>query len=260
MRRNILNSVLAIMLLTFLGSCRAKKDLVKSGPSSVAISGNKAEALKLVSNNTAKYSTLSIKAKADLDIAGNENDATLTLRIRRGEAIWVSVTALAGLEIARVLITPDSIKIRNNLESTYISKPFSYLYEFTSPEINFSTLETIIAGNPQKEVVTEQADLSIQGNQYILKKMVGSLIHSINFNELNKVALTNLKDEAADQEVFVRYGDFIKVEDQIFPHLVNIKSRVENKNVVIDLVYNRIGINEVLDMPFSIPKRFTVKN
>jgi hypothetical protein len=60
--------------------------------------------------------------------------------------------------------------------------------------------------------------------------------------------------------VFVQYGDFIKVEDQIFPHRVNMKSQVENKNITIDLVYSRIGINETLDMPFSIPKRFTVKN
>jgi hypothetical protein len=195
-----------------------------------------------------------------VNIAGHENDVSLNIRIRQGKAIWVSVTAIAGLEIARVLITPDSIKVRNGLESTYIKKPFSYLYDFTNSQVTFGTLETILAGNPQKEVVTEESDLSIRDNRLVLKRIVESLIYTLQFNELNKVVLTSLQDEGANQTLFVNYADFMKVEDQIFPHLVNIKSNVERKNVVIDLKYSRVGINETVEMPFSIPKSFTAKD
>jgi hypothetical protein len=86
------------------------------------------------------------------------------------------------------------------------------------------------------------------------------MIYVLRFNDLNKVVQTSLRDEAAIQNLSVDYGDFMKVEDQVFPHLVKIRSQLERKNVVIDLKYNRVGINEIVEMPFSVPKRFTVKN
>lgn len=260
MRKNILNSILVLIILSAFLGCKAKKDIIKAGPSTGEIESNKASRLVAINKSALKYSTLSIKAKADLKIDGNENDVTMSIRIRKGEAIWVSVTAIAGLEIARALITPDSVKILNRLEGTYTNKAFSYIYDFANRQVNFGTLEAILAGNPLKEVVTEQADLSIQGNQAVLSGMLESLIYNIRFNELNKVVQTSLKDEAAAQTLLINYSDFNGLETQVIPLLVNLKSQAERKNVVIDLKYSRVELNQTLEMPFSVPKRFTVKN
>jgi hypothetical protein len=248
-------------MVLVLFSCKGRKETLPANPtSSVLKTGSKTEVLKVIGDNSTKYSTLSIKGKADLNIEGSQNDVTLNMRVRRGQAIWVSVTAIAGLEIARAYITPDSIRVINRLESTYLAKPFSYIYEFTNSQVNFNTLETILTGNPQKEVVTDSSELSIQANQVVLRRMIESMVYVLHFNELNKVAHTSLRDEDAVQELSVDYGEFMKVEDQVFPHLVKIKSQLESKNVVIDLKYNRIGLDEIVEMPFSVPKRFTVKN
>ena len=260
MRKNILNNLLAMLIVFILFSCKAKKDIIRTNSPSSAVSNNKTEVLKIIGSNSAKYSTLSIKSKADLSIGSNQNDVSLNIRVRHGEAIWVSVTALAGLEIARAYITPDSIQVINRLESTFINKPFSYIYDFTNPQVDFNTLETIVVGNPQKEVVTDSSELSIQDNQVVLKRIIESMIYVLRFNSLNKVVQTSLRDEVAVQNLSVDYGDFTMVEGQVFPHLVKIKSQLERKNVVIDLKYSRVGINEIVEMPFSVPKRFTVKN
>lgn len=248
------------MVLVLL-SCKARKETLPANPtSSVLTTGSKTEVLKVIGDNSAKYSTLTIKAKADLNIGASQNDVTLNMRVRRGQAIWVSVTAIAGLEIGRAYITPDSIRFINRLESTYLAKPFSYIYGFTNSQVNFNTLETILTGNPQKEVVTDSSELSIQAKQVVLRRVIESMVYVLHFNELNKVVHTSLRDEDAVQDLSVDYGEFMKVEDQVFPHLINVKSQLESKNVVIDLKYNRIGINEIVEMPFSVPKRFTVKN
>jgi len=206
------------------------------------------------------YSTLAIRAKADLNLNGNRNDVTMNMRIRSGEAIWVSVTAIAGLEVARALITPDSIKVLNKLEGTYTRKPFSYIYQFANEQIKFSTLESIITGNPIKEIVTEQSELSIQNDQAVLSGIARSLVYDLRVNHIDKVIRTSLKDERAGQDLEIEYGDFIYVQGQSVPHQVNIRSNAERKNVDIDLKYSRIELNQPVDMPFSVPKRFTVKN
>jgi len=260
MRRNILNSFLLLICLSAAVGCKAKREIIRSAPAVKADKSSKSEKLLAITNNSLDYSTLSIKARADLNIAGNENDVSMNIRIRKGEAIWVFVSAFAGLEVARALITPDSVKILNKLENTYTKKPFSYIYNFANDQVTFETLESILAGNPLKEVVTDRSEMSIQSDQVILAGMLESLAYSVRFNDVNKVIETILRDKAAAQDLSVSYGDFIKTEGMIIPHTVDIKSQVEGKNVVINLKYSRVELNQTLDMPFSVPKKFTVKN
>ncbi|RYG21494.1 MAG: DUF4292 domain-containing protein, partial [Chitinophagaceae bacterium] len=60
-------------------------------------------------------------------VNGNENNVTMLIRIEKDKKIWVSVTAIAGIEVARAVITPDSLLLRDNLNKTYARKPFSYI-------------------------------------------------------------------------------------------------------------------------------------
>ena len=258
MRKDISNSILSILLVSALLGCKAKKDLIKPEVASKVVDFNKAKILTAIRNNVSKYSTLSIRAKADLKIDNSDNEVTMNIRINHGKAIWVSVTAIAGLEVARTLITPDSVKIINRLESTYLQKQFDYLYKFSNKQINFNTLEDILAGNPVKETVTENSNLSIQVNQSVLSGMLGSLAYNLVFTGKHQLIQTSLKDDAASQFLVVDYDHLLEVQDQVFPHTVNIRSQADRKNIVINLKYSRLEINETLNMPFSVPKRFTV--
>ena len=260
MRRNISNSFLLVIVLFALQSCKAKKEIVKAGSTGAAVSSDKSARLASISNSSLDYTSLSIRAKADLSINGNDNNVSMNIRIRKGEAIWVSVTAIAGLEVARALITPDSLKVLNWLESTYIKKPFNYIYNFTNDQVDFNTVEDIFAGNPLRQALSEQPDLKIEGNQAILEGMLKSLAYSIRFNEQDKVIQSSLKDEEAAQNLLVNYNDFMEVETQLIPSQVSISSEAERKNIVINLKYSRVELNQALEMPFKVSKRFTVKD
>lgn len=260
MRRNILNSFLLISLVFALSSCKAKREVVKTGSVPAVASTSKSARLASINNSSLSYSSLSIKAKADLNINGNENNVSMNIRIRKGEAIWVSVTAIAGLEVARALITPDSVKVLNWLENTYIKKPFNYIYNFTNDQVDFTTIEEIFAGNPLRQALLEQPDLKVEGREAVLEGIFKSLVYSIRFNEHDKVILSSLKDEEAMQNLLVNYDDFIEVETQLIPGQVSIKSEAERKNIVINLRYNRIDLNQAFEMPFKVSKRFTVKD
>lgn len=245
------------MLSVFVG-CKAKKRT--PAKSIEPVKSSAAAKLTAINKAALSYSTLAIRARADLKLNGNSNDVTMNIRVRSGEAIWVSVTAIAGLEVARALITPDSIKLMNKLESTYTRKPFSYIHEFANEQIKFATLEAILTGNPIKEVVTERSDLSIQGDMTVLSGVLKSLSYNVHINGMNKVVRTVLKDEGAAQDLAIDYNDFISVQGQPLPHQVDIRSQAARKNVVINLKYSRAELNQPLDMPFSVPRRYTVKN
>jgi len=103
--------------------------------------------LNAIKSGQTNFTTFSGKARTKLDINGSSNDVTLNIRIQKGQKIWVSVTAIAGIEVARALITPDSLLVINKLQGLYIRKPFSYVYSFTSKQVDYSSLEAILVGD-----------------------------------------------------------------------------------------------------------------
>ncbi len=269
----MLNRVVCILLVLGLcASCRAKKpatvitvpkaDSVSSTVSQSAESANiaRAEKLKAVKSSQASFNTLSGKAKAALSIGSNSNDVTMNIRIKNNEAIWVSVTAIAGLEVARALITPDSVRVINRLENEYIKKPFSYLYDFTNNKINFATLQSILVGNVISDLLTESTEININGTQAELESNIESMMYKILVDDKNKVVSLNLTDAAAAQSLFVSYGDFQAVSQQQISHSIVMKSQAKSKNISLDLKFSKIELDVPIDIPFRVPDRYTIKN
>lgn len=267
MKKNILiNAVYMLVLLLALASCKAKKVIlpVPAVPESPAVpaepDNTRKNKLKSINESDMVFSTLSVKSKAVLSINDKSNDVNMNFRIKNNEVIWVSVTALAGLEVARALITPDSVKILNRLDNVYIKKPFSYIYEFTNEQINFRTLQSILIGNTISEFITDSTELNMESDEAKLRSILGGLTYNLRVSSQNKVVYTNLNDQIAKQELTANYSDFILVNQQQIPHAVVMDSKVKTKKFLLDLKFLKVDLDGPLELPFRVPERFLIKN
>ena len=125
--------ILAVCCLLFLLSCKAKKPLAVRKPMADTTASVKAADPRLLKINAIKsaqtvFNTFSGKARTKLTINGETNDVTLNIRIMRDKKIWVSITAIAGIEAARAIITPDSIMLINRLQG-FVRKAAVQLYK-----------------------------------------------------------------------------------------------------------------------------------
>lgn len=73
-----------------------------------------------------------ITAKMDIEVVSSDStindqrstiNLTGTLRMRRDSTIWLSASAMLGMESLRTLITQDSVVLLNRLNQTYIAEP-----------------------------------------------------------------------------------------------------------------------------------------
>jgi len=241
--------------------CRTKKEIrtvPTEKPATSAVS--KTTVLKDINNGQLDFQTLQFKAKANLSINNRGNEASMNIRMKKDQTLWVSVTVIAGIEVGRALITPDSVKIINRIESTYLAKPFDYINEFTNEQVNFSTLQALLVGNTIPDFISDRSEVRQQNDKLILSGILNGLAYTVNYNEAKKVTQTALNDSEADQRLTASYSDFYVVSDRAIPHSVSIKSTANRKSVDIQLRYLQVGVNESLDFPFSVPKRFTVIN
>jgi len=267
MRKNILTKIICVLaFMIVLAGCRAKKELLPASEvpkvmvPELAPDLTKKNKLDAVKEMNTVFKTLSIKAKADLNINNKSNDVNMNIRIRNNEAIWVSVTALAGLEVARALITADSVKVLNRLDNIYLKKPFSYIYEFTNERITFQTLQSVLVGNAMTEFISESTELNNEGENALLKTVLASMNYNFTVDQQNKVLFTQLNDSSAGQELLVNYTNFISINQQLIPHSVIMKSKARNKAISLDLNYLKIDMDSNVDLPFRVPERFLIKN
>jgi hypothetical protein len=261
MKRSILNSAVLLGAVIFVSACKPKKEIVVAPPTKTETKtdNSKAEALTLLNSKQLKFNTLSLKAKATLDIAGDVNDVTMNFRMKDKETIWVSITALGGAyEPARALITPDSIKIMNRAKSEYLKKPFSYIYNFTNKQVNFNTLQAILTGNAMGEFLKPESDVKQENGVWVVSGSKSELDYKLLFNTLFKVAETNLNDTKNGQALKVTYTDYQKLNESLFPSALQIKTLSKAKRINIDLQFVKIDGNVPVDFPFNVPKRFTV--
>lgn len=92
-------------------------------------------------SNYLDYNTLSIKFSSKIALSFDR--ATLSddrvdypeenisfngnLRIKRDSIIWISLSSIFGIEVARIMLTPDSLKFIDRLNKKYFTGDYKYL-------------------------------------------------------------------------------------------------------------------------------------
>ena len=66
---------------------------------------------------------------------------------RKDSAIWISVTPVLGIEVARLLVTNDSVKMMNRLNSTYFTGNFKLINKLFNADIDYDMFQSFLVGN-----------------------------------------------------------------------------------------------------------------
>jgi hypothetical protein len=265
MKKNILNSIAIFTLLIIATSCKTKKVIVTAPPATqtevAATPDKKLENLNLLKSKDLQFNTLSLKGKANLDIDGDANNVSMNIRIQKDKKIWVIITAGGGLvEVARALITPDSLKLINKLQKTYTKKPFSYIQNFTNNQVNFGLLQSLLSGNVVKEFVTDKSDLKQENGVFTLSSTTNNLAYSIIFNTLFKPAEIALNDAKTGQALKATYGEYTPLNNALFPSNLKLNSMADGKRINIEIEFDKIEANVPVEFPFNVNKSFQVIN
>src|ERR1700744_441013 len=261
MRKNILNKLLIICCLLAIVSCKAKKQAVVSAKTTTSVPENpSANKLAQIKSAQVNFTTFSGRAHTKLNINGNSNDVTLNIRIQKGQKIWVSVTAIAGIEVARALITPDSLLVINKLQGLYIRKPFSYIYSFTSKQVDYSSLGAILVGNAIPQLLNEDAKMQADSGRTILSGNLQELVYKLIIGADMKASHTELANQSENQSLVVDNSVLMPAENRVVPSQINMSSTAASKKVQVNLHYIKADFDLPLEYPFSIPSRYEPAN
>lgn len=248
---------IVVVLLSFLSGCAVKKPKTKPLLPGKEVSRlEKNHILTEIEEHQIQYSTFKGKAKTKLNINKDSFNATLNTRIKHKEAIWISITALLGIEVARVLITPNRVQIINRLEKEYIDKPFNYIYNYTSKEFSFNELENLLNGKMMSFAINKETLVLATLNGFELQGIQEDIDFTMQIE--NDYTLKNaiFLQTANGQKLSTYYDDYEIIQSQKTPKSVQIIINTDNLNLDAHMNYNSISFNEAFELPFSVPSGY----
>lgn len=249
-----------------LVSCRTQKDTIVKGKD---IKYTNLDEEKLFKNIAVPldFSTLKIKASADIESGNTYPEVNLTLYFNKNQQIWANATLL--LPLARASIKPSGFKMYERINKTYIDSDFNYVNNLLKVNfIDYKNIENLLLGKLFFPVNAKDYNFSIKNNNYILNSSsvikVGQgkdarnftiqIMYDSNFN-LKEVIL---EDKNLQTLLKVNYGDYVNFENKILPKNIKIFIK-EKKETKISLDYNKFESVQ-METPFEIPKGYVQRS
>ncbi len=272
MKKSFLLMAIAAM---FLFSCRSTRNIqaaMTKMDSTVApvvvVDHSKEDSIAFIHDNYQKVMKnrldyTSFSAKVDVDYAesdGKKYNVNAHIRMYKDSVIWVSITAILGIEGLRAYITQDSVKMINKQDKVYIARSVSYLQEVTALPLSLHSLQELIIGNPvyldsninSYDRNLTQGTLSLQSTGEFFK----NLFTIMENEKLPVSSKLDDVDQTRNRTCLLTYSDYENKKGVNFSTKREI-SVSEKKKLDIKMDFKQYDFNETLSFPFSVPKNYT---
>ncbi|HLN53604.1 MAG TPA: DUF4292 domain-containing protein [Lentimicrobium sp.] len=221
--------------------------------------------------NELNFNFFSAKFNADIRINKKSNQITGQIRIKRDSAIWISISPLMGIEMARLMITNDSVKYLNRIETTYFTGTFEHINKLINSTLDFDMLQSFLTGNDFSRYENTSFKGGIDAMQYTLqttnrrklKKFVKSnddiqipIQHIWLEPETFKIVRIMIREASANGRKAEAKYTHEKISDQLVPVNINFEVETSSEKSEMKIQYSKITIDQELQFPFKIPDKY----
>ena len=263
-------STFGLMLISFLfitSACSISKRTIKA-----PLKEQGAEYLfENLKKHELKYDFLSAKFSATFSQDKKSTTFSGQIRIQRDSAIWISISPIMGIEMVRVLITPDSIMFMNRIDKSYFSDNFNYINTLINSTLDYDMLQSFLTGNDFSFYENSSFRAGIDNLEYKLittnrQKLKKYLRHNEEISipiqniwlnaetfKITKVLIRELVPTNRKLEGFYEYS---MNEGQLMPAKVRFDLETLDHKNAIEMDYSKISLSNKLSFPFTIPDKY----
>lgn len=203
------------------------------------------------------FSTFSGKAKVQYEGKGESHDLSATIRIEKDRKIWVSITALGLLEVARALITPDSIIAIDRIHKEVRMLPFAEAGKVLPAQVDFATLQSLIVGGVLRTAypLTKVTDTV---GQLFLTASSADYVQRVTYSKSDTtISAQSLAARGALLQGI--YFNYALIGGRQFPNNRDLTMSDKGETHFVKLEFSRAVFDEPVDMGFSIPAKYERK-
>lgn len=262
---------LFVAVLWSSASCKARKtrpvaDVVKPATPVPVLADSPDSLYAVLQSGGLPATWFAARVAVDAELDRDKRSFNVNLRMRRDSIIWMSISPALGIEVARVLISPDSVKVLNRINGTYFKGGFGYLSELLQADLNFKMLQSILLGNAYLHYTVDKYILDRENGEFVLstfkkrkmKRENEMIIPEIVTQEIwyspdrQRVSRMEMRDYRPMRNFSVRYLTYELIDSLQVPSSFQIDAQA-NKSLRVQMTYSRIVLNKEQNTAFSIP-------
>ena len=243
----------------FITSCSTNK----STSSLRTLSAN--HIIREVEDNRFEFDNIDTKFNVRLE--GNNIGLKGQLKMKNDSVIWISLSLKLGIEVARVMITEDSVKLINRTNKTYFVESVDKFQERLPSEVTMQFLQDILVGNDILLYKNDKFKVTIDDNNYKLEsdkntfwitpktfKVKSCQLSAVSY-QLSAISYQLSAVNGQRSTVSVSYDNFQYVNGNLLPTKIILNAN-EDFDIKLEIDYSEVKVGERLEFPFNISKKF----
>lgn len=271
-----------VVIFLAAASCKHKKKIQKTetvvtqdslaGKCRLDFKNSKA-LTKYIKENEFTYKWVMAKANVETLIDGKEESFDIRVRIRKDSVMLITIQALSLLDVAKVWISKDSVKLVNYINKTYFVGDFNYINEVLNADLDYNVLQAVLFGNSAEfhddenklKPVTDRENchylLSTERKKHLRRIQHGEsevkkALQTLTLNPDNfKITKNEFIDPSTNRTFTANYKNFTQKDSVYAPYHVDIDI-VAEKKAHIKIDYVRIEKNTPQKLSLNIPAKY----
>jgi hypothetical protein len=251
--------LLIISVLLSESACKRKiKETVRipKGDDNAIVAPLPPQALTLADSAILQFREMSGKMRITATINGRTQSFNAQMRWHKGKKVWMSLSLL-GIEGLRAVITSDSIRWIDRINSQYLDKPYNYIASALSIDIPFEALERMLLGLPAMMDATGATFTDNGQYQEVKGAYRNTYQTSAFFSKVNNMLIEYRAEDASGQRsLLCRYGDFRPIEGKMFAFERYMKFVHKTDVVDLQVRFTEVNLASNLIYPYDVPLKF----
>lgn len=287
-----MNKYLVILFVPFLFGCKSKEIVVTQEPLKER---TQAFLTRHIDKNKFEFDWLGMKLDAEFTSGEEQQGFKATVRMRKDSAVSVSVSPALGIEVLRMLVDRDSLKMVSEIpgDKYVFLGSVEQLSELAKIDLDVSTMQDLLIGNPiglsreegrmksgiekldveyytlisrmsrrVRRASEDQDTLVIREGRRVPKRLEDNDWISSKFwieSNFYKVAKCELTDLRTKRMVQINYSEFDEEDVSHYPHKCNIQIEDVKGKTSLDLKIVRLNTQNHYDFTFDYDKDYPIK-
>lgn len=216
-----------------------------------------ADYISVFAQNQVQAEWLNGSARLSFDDGDMSIGGTATIKMQKGKAIWMSVKKF-GFEVARAMVTPDSLFILDRFNKEYAAEPISYISERFKLPADLAMLQQILLGNPvfltqyTPKSSTEENILRWSAEDEDARNDFWFLLPDYQLDRMEVQQGGSARSLAIQ---LLNYQDAGTNRDFSYLRKIAVNSR-ETGKAEIEIEFTQVELNVPTNIDFSVPPRY----
>lgn len=255
-------SVSVLLAVLFLAGCKTTKTI-----GTVVAEGTKeqTEFFDSMMEQAFQYETFSARLNVELQVPGREFSSRVDLKILKDSTLQLSVQPFLGIEVFRMEITLDSIKLVDRMNKRYVAENYALLKGQVPVDFNFYNLQALFTNHifiPGEPGFTRKQYNRFKLNQggsvvEAIIKDASDISYTFKADGEEKLLSTYITDGDNRYALQWLYTDFRLMEQQVFPMLMDVRVLINgNAEGGMKISFSKMETDTLLNFDFSIPDKY----